>query len=85
MDYVDYTHAFVIEAELRLRISDPFRYPSGNFLNVYIRMGGNLSPYHHHSGGGKCFTGNVGGWIIPQANIQHRIAYLIRQLVRMPF
>ena len=74
-----------VEAHIGGVVADIQHHLPGNGGNVHLRGGGDFAHDHHHAGGGAGFAGHAGHGILSQDRVQHRVGYLVAQLVGMAF
>ena len=80
-----YGAAVAVEAKIAAGVANVPDHLPGNFVDGYIGRSGDLAHHLHQAGGGAGLTGHAGHGVFGEDRVQHRVADLVAELVRMPF
>jgi len=76
---------FAVEANGAVGVADLGNDLARQLVEVQIGAGGDLTQEHHEAGLGGLLRRPPREWILLQAGVQHRIAQLIADFIRVPF
>ena len=74
-----------VKALIRAVITDLAHHAAHQVVKVDESAGGDLTQHHHKTSLGRRFTGHTRHRILRQAGVEHGIADLVAQLIRVPF
>jgi hypothetical protein len=85
LDQIMYAAGIGIESVGGVVVSDVFDGAARDARNVHVSLGGDLAGHDASAGSDQNLAGHAAGGVVGKNGVQHRVRYLVRDLVGMAF